>query len=106
MMFGSIEFRYNARRRTVPFTMQQNTAYPQWYRTFRGFVFGTAVGALLMVAAIASSESPANGLAHFYLWPAIINAALFAILGTFEAVFAIRRHRRLVIELRNRATSS
>ena len=78
--------------------MQQNIDYPQWYRTFRAFVFGTAFGAILVILAVARSESPPLGLVHVYFWPAIINGALFVVTGCFEAAFALRRHRRLVRE--------
>ncbi|MDP9173449.1 MAG: hypothetical protein M3O30_06230 [Planctomycetota bacterium] len=81
--------------------MNQNADYPQWYRTFRTFVFGMAAGALLVYATIARSDTTGIGIGHLYILSAIINIALFSVTGTLEAVFAIRRHRRLLREQRN-----
>ena len=85
--------------------MKQNNDYPQGYRTFRAFVVGAAFGALLMIVAYARTESPALGLVQIYLWPVMINGALFVITGIFEAGFAIQRYRRLVHEQGHRAAA-
>ena len=66
--------------------------YPQWYLTFRVFVIGTATG----VAMVHAIHGPSLQLT---LYESVASFGSLVLLGLFECMFAVLRHKRFVAEL-------
>ena len=73
--------------------MQPVSVYPQWYHTLRTFLLGAAYGATIV--AIAAGETLSYPRIAYY----VVILGVLVISGLLEAVFAVRRHHRLVHDL-------
>jgi hypothetical protein len=79
--------------------------YPRWYHSFRGFVFGVAVGCAAATFAYESKAISLGNLVWQQVFPIAVNALPWVVLAFFEVHFRIRRHRALGRAIDGRAAA-